>query len=222
MESASDEIYFEHQRVEARLAQLDLTAEVLIEAVQAGYDSLADWTELDPPSAKGILVWRGIVRALRSQLMPWGWGISNDGSYTVTVHPDGRLCIAVAAGDGRTGNREHPTPRTESAKGPNTVQRVAWNQLNLPGFAVQETPNRTGVPTWILLHHYDASTGEIRIEFSFPSGMDKDNHINRWRERLILSGWGSKSTATTISDAIDVPVEPKDIGNSDFDELQSR
>ena len=39
---------------------------------------------------------------------------------------------------------------------------------------------------WLLLLHYDKSTGEIRYELSRPWGIDETGKINTWSERILF------------------------------------
>ena len=48
-----------------RLREFGLSEELLLEAIRAGYEHAGEFTSHDPPSARGISVWRVVVRTLR-------------------------------------------------------------------------------------------------------------------------------------------------------------
>ena len=73
--------------VTARLYELDLKREALVEAVHFGFSYAAECTRHDPKSLAGILFWGKIVRKLRDQLIPDGWDVENRQNYPLTVHP---------------------------------------------------------------------------------------------------------------------------------------
>jgi len=205
-------------RSTVRLQELDLTPEVLQEAVKFGVQHIAECTNHDPPSTLGMIGWGKMTRAIRDALVPAGWKVDNARNYATTIHPGGRLAIAVSAGDSGTGDQER-TPTTRTDKGPATRDAVLMNirqgsfadiapDFNGPDFvAVKQT--------WLLLHYVDDEAGETRMELSLPDGMDADGYVVTWRERIVLApqAFGvpsflakSRSAGTPGSAPIDVPV----------------
>jgi hypothetical protein len=171
------------------LSHLSLTEEPLLAAVMQGYFARIDCTANHPPLYPSFVAWGETVRALREQLAPGGWMRNDEKNYSRTMHPDGRIAIAVATGDEATGVAGM-TPSTKSAKGPSTLDALEVNRtLWLPGMApdsvAEETDgDRPPVATWILLVHHAES--EIRSELSLPYDIGTDGRITVWQERILL------------------------------------
>lgn len=174
----------------AALSRLDLTEEPLVAAVMQGYLARIDCTANHPPLYPSFVAWGETVRALREQLAPAGWERNDEKNYSRTVHPSGRIAIAVATGDEATGTADL-TPSTKSAKGPSTVEALEVNRAQawLPGMepaqaAEEEGEDKPPVTTWVLLvHHAD---NEIRAELSLPYDTGTDGRIAVWQERILL------------------------------------
>ena len=175
-----------------RLRELGLSEELLLEAIRAGYEHAGEFTSHDPPSARGISVWRVVVRTLRDRLVPDGWLVENPHNYALTVHPSREWAIAVARGDyatAQTGDRL----TTQSPKGPMTRRVVEQNrQLSFSDSApdVWSVYSPTGVRTWILLYYWDERAGEdaeLNCELSLPLRMDDQGHVSEWEERIPIS-----------------------------------
>jgi hypothetical protein len=178
-------LHTKHEEVDAALAALGLTRQVLLEAVLAGLLARDACTPNDPPFLPGIYQWGRTVRVLREVLAPLGWSRSDEGNFCTVVEPEGRFAIAVASGCEQTGVVGREMPTTKCRKGPNTADAVHANeQLYLfreLAPVVTREPDRA---TWILLFHNDAK--EIRAELSLPNSIGEDGHINGWRDRIII------------------------------------
>lgn len=87
----------------------------MLAAVMQGYLARNDCTANHPPLYPSFVAWGETVRALREHLAPTGWERNDAKNYSRTVHPNGRIAIAVATGDEATGaaNTQH-----EIGKGP--------------------------------------------------------------------------------------------------------
>ena len=79
-------VYVRSAEVTARLYDLDLKREALVEAVHFGFSYAAECTLHDPKSLAGIVLWGKTVRKLRDQLIPDGWDVENGQNYPLTVH----------------------------------------------------------------------------------------------------------------------------------------
>ena len=181
-------LYVEVFEVGQRVQQLGLTIEILLDAVRAGFTGRSTCTELDPPMYPGQTMWAHTLRRLRQRTAGIGWKPDNDGNYCVALSPTGHMAIAVATGDANTG-RPESIPATSSPKGPRTAEAVAANQLTLDlGFADKnpETQAAGNFPreTWLLLIHLDHS--EVRAELSLPLGLDEQDRVTGWLERIML------------------------------------
>lgn len=173
--------------IASRLDQLEVNEVALREAVYQGHLQRTRLTLNHPAIYHGLNMWGEIVAALREQLRPLGWSRQEAGGYALTIHEERGLAITVASGDGATGNPSaHPCNR--SRKGRNTVEAIEANrQLELFETLPPEAQDEAdGKQTWFLVHHTDTVRGEIRLELSRPSSIDKDGKISNWSERIIL------------------------------------
>ncbi len=173
----------------ARLAELDLSVEVIATALRRA-DSAADGcNELDPPILQGLLRWARTTRYLREQLIGAGWSYDNPRNLARTIHPSGEFAVVIATGDDRTG-------RPDVASGPRhprgyaTEQAVSANtQLSFDfGSLLQVT--RTGqagggdpLRTWLLL--FSSDEHDFHVEVSMPEAYE-DGRITAWTERILL------------------------------------
>ncbi len=157
---------------------------VLQEALRAGFVGRSSRTANDAPNAAGFYQWNDTLRSLRENMASQGWPRNDDGNWPRTLHPIGRLAIAVSTGNQNTG-RIDATPSTSRSKGPRTADAVDVNQQWLPGVPKPRVDiNDAEYPTWFLLFHREKS--ELRAEISLPVTMGNDGHVNAWRERIIL------------------------------------
>lgn len=134
------------------------------------------------------------MATLRDQLVPEGFEVVNDDNLPLTVNVESGIAIAVSSGDENTG-RHDANPATKTGKGPRTIRAVSHNlerQMSLfdileevETFAVP--PDTEGRETWVLLVHRDVTALTVRMELSRPIGLDTDNKVNDWAERIILA-----------------------------------
>lgn len=190
---------------EQRLAQLDLAASELLDAVLGGYMRGRDCTSNHPRIAPGFDTWSETVALLREIKRPDGWMKRSVRNYETVLHPQRVCAIAVAGGTYETGT--DGTPHTRTPKGAVTKEAVVRNQqLTLfPAADVPETLEERP-ETWLLLHYYDHAKGEIRCELSLPLEM-AERTITAWRERITLA---------PIPFAMDDPIDNDD--DDDFDD----
>ena len=209
-------VYWKPVDVADRLSYLDLTPDVLWDAVLYGQGYAAECTLNDPPSTRGFITWGKTNRMLRDLLIPKGWSQANAQNYATTVHPSGSSAIAVASGDSYTGIPDK-RPSTRTDKGPATEQAIAVNQLSfasIPGSG----PEWEQRQTWLLLHYLDEESDEVRAELSLPTAISPEGRVGEWQERIILPppsdgtvGRGATLVDDTPGDSgeIDVPVEKR-------------
>jgi hypothetical protein len=176
----------EPEDVDAALARLGLAAPSLMRSVRAGYLSRISRTANDAPIAAGFYHWNETLRTLRDELVVLGWQRVDEQMFSTIVSPDGKIAISVSSGDEATGN-PRGFPRTKRDKGPRTADAIYVNvgQLDLFEKAPELTPEEEiDCLTYVLLFHADAT--ELRAELSLPVSMDEKDHIDSWRERIIL------------------------------------
>lgn len=180
-------VYVESQAVEERLAQMELTEEVLVEAFRLAHVHAARLTENHPRIYPGLVMWAEVVASLRNLLRPMGWHRPESSVYELVINESDTLGIAVASGDEGTGV-EAGYPSNKSPKGRYTLKAVDANrQADMFAEMLPSQPAPSELETWVLLHHFDPRRKERRIELSRPSDMDSDGKIIEWSERIILT-----------------------------------
>ena len=211
-------VYVRPAEVTARLDELELKREFLLDAVHFGFTYAAECTLHDPRSMAGLVLWGKTVRKLRDQLIPEGWDVENGQNYPLTVHSSRRWAIGVAPGDERTGIPDK-TPSTRSERGPATRQVVSINQTSFAALSTDFAEMDAALirQTWLLMHYRDDETEAIRVELSLPAEMTQDGFVVQWKERLILQGDDGLALAHLVpaddvgsdDDTIDIPVLKK-------------
>lgn len=210
----SNHIRDEQADVESRLASFGLEGDVLRRAVGLGLAEGAQCTANDPVILQSFVNWGKSVGFLRDQLVPQGWQRVRRAGYETTVSPDGKVALAVAAGDEGTGLRKFPV-RTRTPKGPATFKAVLANtgmSTREMSELVDSFPAAEPLPraqTWLVLFYADSEKGQIRIELSLPIGFAPDGQVAIWGERLILEpiNWSGPGGTDLLNDD-DQPEEP--------------
>jgi len=174
------------EEVGVRLQELGLTEKVLIDGLEAGLAAKALCTSNHPPNFGGTSFWAEAVRWLRENLIPKGWRRDNSFNFPTIVRHDGKIAIAVAAGDEGTGLPKG-NPSTRYERGPVMVGKVEVNQHlpfeHLPAGYGEPDPD-TPEATWLLLHF--RAGDELRSELSFPLTINKAGFVETWAERILL------------------------------------
>lgn len=179
-------IHAEPEDVEVALARLGLTVLPLMRSVRTGYLSRISRTANDAPIAAGFYHWNETLRTLRDELVVLGWTRVDEQMFSTILSPDGRIAISVSSGDEATGD-PRGFPRTKRDKGPRTADAIYTNVEQLDFFKTAPEPvseEAAECLTYVLLFHADAT--ELRAELSLPVSMDEKDHIDSWRERIIL------------------------------------
>ncbi len=167
-----------------RLIELDLSVEILTEAVIYGQMERDGCSSLDPPTFPGTTAWAATNRALRAILMRnRAWTLSNANNFCTTISPTGEVAIAVATGDDGTG-REHEASNFKNKRGPTARRAVETNQMLL--FEIVQADTMPVVPskTWILLVSRKAD--QVFSEMLLPRSLDESGRVEAWAERIIL------------------------------------
>jgi hypothetical protein len=182
-------LYTQSDAAQNKLLSMGLTEEILLNVVRSGVLARRDCTPNHPPIFAGISAWANAVRTLREQLLPKNWTRTDEGNYSLVIHPNGNIAIALATGDENTGNLS-ATPMTKSPKGPSTRSAVAVNLSQMSLFQEFEdlvsdfdSPSPESRLTWLLLM---ARVGnKVKSELSLP--ISCVGKVNAWEERIILS-----------------------------------
>jgi hypothetical protein len=172
--------------VPVRLRALGVSAGILAQVIDAGFQGSAGCTGHHPPNYAGIVTWGDAIRELRDLLVPQGWLAADIRGFPTVVHPSGKHQITVAGGTRDTG-RHDGIPRTRRPKGIVAELAIADNQVSLDptGAVFGVTYTEAVAQTWFLMHYSDPIADEIRIELSLPAEMDK-GVVVAWTERLII------------------------------------
>lgn len=220
-----EKVYHHGARAVSRLHVLGLQNEELLRrAVQRGIAERFSCTDNDASYFKGIVGQARIVRYLRDEYAPYHFKAKNPKGYALTVSAAEDILIAVSSGDEATGNKDL-NPKTKTDKGPATKEAVQVNRdqlvlFHFPPSRLRPIPQLdTRALTWILLFHVDYSNREVRCELSYPAGMDADDYVVEWEERILLrpisfddcriNQKADGSTASGASEEIDVRVQKR-------------
>jgi hypothetical protein len=206
-----------HDRAEtaSQLAALDLSEELLADALRYAYGEGDRCTANDVNMAAGIDVWGKPIRYLRDQLSKWPHSRQPD--LEGIIHPSRTFRIASARGNWATGDSEW-MPSTETLKGRLTMEAVHGNgQMALDVIGLTQNPAPV-MRTYYLLHHFDKVKEEIRCELSVPTHMTigpkaKKGRIDEFGPRIILAAIPLDSDAdldqndeVEFSDDLDIQV----------------
>lgn len=201
------------------LTRMDLSIELLLDAVKVGHASRFSATELHPPTTPGFNAWSDTNFGLSRRLIDEGWSREVVDNIPILIHPNGAYQIVVSSGDHATGTElESLIPSTLQKKG------VKFSSLfggNSRGLFDKDVPlenlmkKTTGeCPTYILLYYYDQTKNETRCELSLPSPADKAKIANR--EKQYVSEWQQRIIIGTVGGEPDAP-RPDFTEDTDFD-----
>lgn len=202
-------VYVEFDEVGARLKALGLDRELLLEAARRGLAAFAACTAHHPRNFPALASWAETSRALCDLLVvhEYRWLKVEDNGQPQVHNPPGSISLTVAGGDGNTGRRGGPEPKTSASKGYTTSRAMIQNGYLFPDMeadALKRLEASAGRQTWFLLIHRDKSVGEMRCELSMPISMSDDRKVNGWQERIILP---TTSFDSTLFESI--PDEPE-------------
>lgn len=199
--------------VEARLAELGLTSDLLRHSVRAGMLERLACSDYDPTSARGYELWRVANRTLRELAIQGAdpeWRKVDERNQPLIVNPLRRVAVTASSGNEQTGNGDvSRPPTTKNPKGQVTSELVIANEqafLFPQSPSAIRTPRRSERATWLLLIWPTGS--EARCELSLPRAMSK-GYIVGWHERLMLEPVALDEEPVAISPA----------GPSDGDDL---
>lgn len=183
-------VYHTEVEFRRRLAALGLEYTVLERVALEGLCAARETTENDAVIAAGIRRWLGMVRALRDEMRPSGWFGERLDGHELLVDPAREFAINVIAGDPAAGDPD-ATPLSRSSKGKATRAAAHNNARQVKLFPLvaytEQTPTRLGdLQLWTLLHYHDVRDRVSQLELSMPIGLDSENHVAAWYERIIL------------------------------------
>jgi hypothetical protein len=174
-------------KVRARLKELGVSEEILVDALKAGIQARSNCTRHHPRNYPGIVMWAETVRFLGDNLKPVGWLRSDKKNFPVVVRGDEQVAIAVAGGDSLTGSPDPKAkPSSRHPKGRVTEKVVRQNAYPfLPFNPLPTLEVKQNTSTWFLLHSRQAD--QVLCELSLPTEIDKFAYFKDWHERILLS-----------------------------------
>ncbi len=215
-------VYKDVQGVDARLTELGLEQELLLQATQRGLAAFAACTPHHPRNYPALASWAETFRGLSDLLVvhPYRWTKLDDNGQPQVHNPSGLIAITVAGGDSNTGRIGDAEPKTSASKGDATSRAMLENAYLFPDMeadarAKLEKMNRR--QTWFLLVHRDLVAGEMRCELSMPISMSEDRRIDGWAERILL-----RSTSFDAALLRGIPDEPTPLTDEVKIELKRR
>jgi hypothetical protein len=204
-------------QVASQLASMDLSEDLLAEALRYAYGEGDRCTANDVNMARGIDIWGKPVRYLREQLPDWPQSRQPD--LEGVIHPSRAFRITSARGNWATGIEDR-MPSTETPKGRRTLEAIIGNGQQMALDLVGST--RASAPvmkTYYFLHHLDKVKEEIRCELAIPTHMKigpkaKRGRIDEFGSRIILSAIPLDSDAdldleeeVEFSDDLDIQIQ---------------
>lgn len=151
--------------------------DIFLPTLRAAHNGFGVPGRLAPPAARGLRAWIDGTEELRLRLEPFGWQVPTEpglDSSGVVVSQDGKLGIAMVAGDACTG-KEGRTPQVKYARGPVAAEYVQGSIFE--GFP-QDVEN---VDWWYLLH--EMKLDGWHAELSLPAEI-KSGWVTRWKYRI--------------------------------------
>ena len=196
--------------VSARLAELGLSIEPLLEAVLAGAAARNGTTNHHPATYPGMAAYAEATRVLRDQLVPNGWKAYRGDGLEGVLAPTGDVVIVVVSGNEWTGDASS-VPKTKYPRGTASLTAIASNQLWL----FQPPPQMKVRPkTWFLLTRQERD--RVRCELSLPAEVNDDDFVIAWHERICLPSADLGPIASPAGPPamgeepeVDVPVVPR-------------
>jgi hypothetical protein len=200
--------------VGARLAQLGLRPDVLGEAVLHGYHEAATCTENDPRLLPSWLRYGRSTGRLRDRLRRDGWTAYRERGYETTLRADKAVAIVVCSGDAYTGIDERgKRPSARNPKGAMTEKAVLANiGRYTPEIPFDSDASEPLAPpqTWLLLHYFDRSHKEIRLELSLPIGFTRKKRESAFGQ---IDVWGERLPLAPVS--FDIPASASYVGTEE-------
>ncbi|WP_457125751.1 hypothetical protein [Mycobacteroides abscessus] len=198
---------------EAYLAQMDISARLIHDAIEAGDIAAGNINEHHPITGAGLSRWIQVVGSLRGELAVSNcWRGDNPQNRPISRHTNKPYTLSTVGGTEATGIVDHPAgPKAARRKGPATEEAVNGTRALIEvkdllagsrSFSQDAAVPPAG--NWFLVYH--RADSEIRLEVSLPLGF-RDGQFTGWRVRVVLRSWKPKESAK----------KPLDVGGQDVD-----
>ncbi|WP_157110464.1 hypothetical protein [Nocardia anaemiae] len=172
------------------LQRFDLSeSEVLEDIIRRALNDAEGAHPLSPPGTAGQRMHQATVAYLRELLIPRKWKIDQTDGVARTVAVERCIAIIAAAGNEFTGlpgtDDRFTTKWPKGSCALNSVRYVAEGFDSIDS-SFPSSPKVEGCwDIWYLIHRI--VDGEVRVEISNPSYLDKRDYPSGWRERIILN-----------------------------------
>ena len=173
----------------AKLKELAIPEELLVDALQRGVAEKLTSEVFDPVTAGGYDLYRYTTRYVRKGLHEAGWELSDNNNIALVRDPAEGTVIIICSGDHQTGQLIGGPPKTKRSKGDLFLEVSEIVATDLFGDEEVET-RHVALPdakVWLLLHYHVVERGQqiLRAELSRPLEAN-DGMITQWSERIIL------------------------------------
>ncbi|MDO5511934.1 hypothetical protein [Corynebacterium sp.] len=170
---------------EQYLAQMDVSLEHIVAALNSGGTAAANTDSFHPVNAPGFYFWSETSATLRrSHSTGPEWSCDNKFGRPRISHSSGKYILVAVGGNELTASQQDPN--VARRKGPG-LEAAQYEQLTigLPLSGSTSVPDLSGPPfgEWLLL--YRADRQGVRAEVSLPSGVS-EGLITGWKVRVIL------------------------------------
>lgn len=177
------------------LLGLDIDLESITNALESGELAAQNArTKYHPTTARGLMRWIEMVRALRRSLDEQrNWVPADKSNRPTSYHPERKLTLSIVAGDEFTGDakgnpnsirrlgREAALSADRNLGNGGTLALIPVNELVDTQPVVEKLEPADG--NWFLLYY--RADDEVRAEVSFPFG-SKEGRVSSWQIRVLL------------------------------------
>ncbi|MDZ4762465.1 MAG: hypothetical protein SGJ21_15485 [Alphaproteobacteria bacterium] len=189
----------EEWEVNARLRELRMPKEALLETVRAAVAAYGGCTDNDPPGAKGYETYRIGTRHLRVEMLPLknGWNRDDAGNLCSIRNDEIAVKVVILNTDDATGDALR-TPKNRREKGVEHERAIEGVSRFFLGMEPNEDIRHA---IWYLCLHINED--KVLAELSRPSAID-GGFIVAWEERIILvapGGWGALDIGADDNDS---------------------
>lgn len=169
---------------DARLTLLDLSVDLLHQALEVGQRKKEAAGSLAPSSTPGTDNWSGTVSGFRELT---GWPPDQADQLPRTVHPSGKFFVVVKTGTGGVGTFGPGRPKTKYPIGPILQRAISRVPSTMPLFDINyqsiDLDEDNAPDVWLLL--ITSHNGMVYAELSRPSA-HKDGEITDYHQRIQL------------------------------------
>lgn len=199
-------IVVETNQIEAKLNEIGITENILLESVMAGLLARLNSTKFDTKNRPGYIQWNDTNSKLRFLTHNRGWEVYQEDGIEGIISIDKKIRIVPSSGNAATGNPNQPS----SNKNPKGEKGIKIMKSSCQGnlFTGYPEDNEEQIKTYVLLYY--SSNQELRAELSMPALINSKGKITAWEERIMLPKQLLNNTEIEFDipkeEEIDIPV----------------